>query len=196
MTHSRPHTLALMVLAAWSFGGCGLAGRPEAPPDMNPIAERYVKLVLAVGQHDADYVDAYYGDPAWKPAGEPVPLADLAREAAALRAGLAGSVPANAEETVRLRHEYLDRQIASVEARIAMLGGERFTFDEEARRLYDAQPPHKTEAEFQAVLDELETLLPGQGPQQRGPSSQPRGRFVGLAAWLLRPAADLGANTQ
>ena len=27
---------------------------------MNALAERYVKLVLALGQHDADYVDAYY----------------------------------------------------------------------------------------------------------------------------------------
>ena len=26
---------------------------------MNLLAERYVKLVLAFGQHDADYVDAY-----------------------------------------------------------------------------------------------------------------------------------------
>ena len=33
---------------------------------MNTIAERYVALVLALGQHDADYVDAYYGPPAWK----------------------------------------------------------------------------------------------------------------------------------
>ena len=28
---------------------------------MNALAERYVKLVLALGQHDVDYVDAYYG---------------------------------------------------------------------------------------------------------------------------------------
>jgi len=31
--------------------------------ELNDIAEPYVKLVLAVGQHDADYVDAYYGPP-------------------------------------------------------------------------------------------------------------------------------------
>src|SRR3989304_5197552 len=35
---------------------------------MNNIAEAYVKLVLKVGQHDADYVDAYYGPEEWKPA--------------------------------------------------------------------------------------------------------------------------------
>ena len=27
---------------------------------MDELAERYVKLVLAVGVHDADYVDAFY----------------------------------------------------------------------------------------------------------------------------------------
>ena len=37
---------------------------------MNTIAERYVKLVLAVGQHDADYVDAFYGPPEWKAEAE------------------------------------------------------------------------------------------------------------------------------
>ena len=30
---------------------------------MNEIAERYVKLVLATGQHDPAYVDSYYGPP-------------------------------------------------------------------------------------------------------------------------------------
>ena len=33
---------------------------------LNSIAEQYVKLVLAVGQYDADYVDAYYGPVEWQ----------------------------------------------------------------------------------------------------------------------------------
>ena len=37
---------------------------------MDTIAEQYVKLVLAMGQHDADYVDAYYGPPEWKKEAE------------------------------------------------------------------------------------------------------------------------------
>ena len=41
---------------------------------MNKIAEEYVKLVLAVGQHDADYVDAYYGPPEWKKAADTTKL--------------------------------------------------------------------------------------------------------------------------
>ena len=45
---------------------------------MNTIAERYVKLVLAVGQHDADYVDAYYGQPSGRPrpSAQKLPLRD------------------------------------------------------------------------------------------------------------------------
>ena len=34
--------------------------------DMNALAERYVRLVLALGQHDPDYVDAYYGPAEWR----------------------------------------------------------------------------------------------------------------------------------
>ena len=37
---------------------------------MNTVAERYVKLVLAMGQHDPAYVDAYYGPPEWKAEAE------------------------------------------------------------------------------------------------------------------------------
>jgi len=134
---------------------------------MNDVAERYVRLVLAVGRHDADYVDAYYGDPSWKPTGEPVPLETLADEADELRAELQSGVSAGSavgDELDALRLTYLDRQLASVRTRIDMLSGTRLTFDEEARQLYDAEPPHKTEAEFQTILDELDTRLPGSGP--------------------------------
>ncbi len=135
---------------------------PQAPV-MSDIAERYVKLVLAVGQHDADYVDAYYGDPAWKPTGEPLPLERLQEDAALLLSELALVTPEPGDELAALRHTYLERQLASVASRIEMLSGATFGFDEEAERLYDATPPHKTESEFEAVLSELERLLPGSG---------------------------------
>ena len=60
---------------------------------MNGIAERYVKLVLALGQHDADYVDAYYGPPEWKKEAESgkVALDDLASRTRTLLDDLAAS---------------------------------------------------------------------------------------------------------
>jgi hypothetical protein len=47
---------------------------------------------------------------------------------------------------------------------VAMLGGAKLTFDEESRALYDAVAPANSEAHFQAMLDELEPRLPGDGP--------------------------------
>ena len=50
-------------------------------------AADYVNLALAVGRHDANFVDAYYGPKAWRQvaeAGEPRPLAELRAEAAGL----------------------------------------------------------------------------------------------------------------
>src|ERR1043166_6575585 len=43
-----------------------------APPNdsLNTIAEKYAHLVLALGQHDPDYVDAFYGPAAWKTQAE------------------------------------------------------------------------------------------------------------------------------
>ena len=36
-------------------------GARAATQDTNAVAERYSHLVLALGQHDPDYVDAFYG---------------------------------------------------------------------------------------------------------------------------------------
>lgn len=133
-------------------------------PDMNQIAERYVKLVLLVGQHDDNFVDAYYGDPSWKPTGAKLSLDELAKRATAIRADLRTIVVDERGDTlVTLRHAYLDKQLAAVQARLAMLMGEKLSFDEEAARLYDATPPKLSEADFQPTLDELEKLLPGKG---------------------------------
>jgi hypothetical protein len=133
---------------------------------MTDLAERYVKLVLAVGVHDADYVDAYYGPPEWRAAAavERRSIADLETDAAALLAALAERAPPQgASEIEQLRHRYLTTQVESLRARLAMLRGERFTFDAESAALYDAVAPVHTEQELGGVLRQLEQRLPGSG---------------------------------
>jgi hypothetical protein len=133
---------------------------------MNALAERYVKLVLALGQHDRDYVDAYYGPAEWRKESDAVrrPLAEIDRDAAALSAALDSARPAeSAEEALRLRHEYLTRQLGALRARVSMIQGTRFTFDEESKALYDAVAPSHTDDEFEGVLKELDARLPGEG---------------------------------
>jgi hypothetical protein len=157
----RARAINLGLVIALAAAGCA---QGPSSTDMNTLAERYVKLVLKVGQHDADFVDAYYGDPAWRPAGVITPLETLAIEARSIRDAVEAVPVERGEEIVRLRRTYLEKQINAVETRLAMLMGVKMSFDEEATRLYDARPPRTTEADLQPALDELERLLPGPGP--------------------------------
>ena len=129
---------------------------------MNTIAEQYVRLTLQVGQHDPDYVDAYYGPPEWKPA-EKANLDELGPRAAQLLKQV-GSRPEPAEEIERLRQRYLHAQLSAMDARLRMLKGERLSFDDETRALYNATAPVLPESEFQKTLDEMERRFPGTGP--------------------------------
>jgi hypothetical protein len=144
---------------ATSSGGTGKART------MDTSAENYVKLVLAVGQHDRDYVDAYYGPPAWKAEAQAaqVQLGTLAAKAAELARTLARE-PQPAEDMERLRLRYLQRQLSAVAVRLRILGGERLSFDDESKALYDAVAPTLPEAHFQQILDRLDKRFPGSGP--------------------------------
>jgi hypothetical protein len=72
-------------------------------------------------------------------------------------------IPAPTEETVRLRRDYLKKQLMAVGTRIRMLQGERFSFDEESRALYDAVAPTHPASYFEGELTELDRRLPGNG---------------------------------
>jgi hypothetical protein len=150
--------------------GLALAAPSPAPSRKEPgamdrIAERYVKLVLALGVHDGDYVDAYYGPREWRDAAakEKRSAADVGAEARALVAELERTPPPG-DALLALRHAYLSRQLASLAARVDLLSGRRLSFDQESQALYDATAPVHEEAEFQAALADLSRALPGQGP--------------------------------
>lgn len=135
-----------------------------APQPMNQIAEAYVKLVLAVGEHDPDYVDAYYGPSAWRDSAraEGASLETLHGRADVLLARLA-AVERPADSLKLLRLEYLRTQVGAVRARVGMLLGQRLSFDAESRALYDAVAPSYPESRFQAALASLEAVLPDTG---------------------------------
>ena len=132
---------------------------------MNEIAERYVRLVLAVGQHDPDYVDAFYGPAEWKDAAarDKRPLSALGDEASRLIADMPPPSSRDGDPLTPLRREYLLGQVRSLQARVRMLQGTRLTFDEESKALYDAVAPEHPASDFDRALGELDALLPGPG---------------------------------
>jgi len=110
-----------------------LSGSARAADAMNAVAERYVHLVLALGQHDPDYVDAFYGPAEWKTQSEKEKksLDVIGAEAAELSATLAKTPDAgtSGDEVLKLRREYLQKQISALAARVRMLKGEKLKFD-------------------------------------------------------------------
>jgi hypothetical protein len=132
---------------------------------MSGIAERYAHLVLSLGQHDPDYVDAFYGPAEWKTQAEKEKksLDAIGAEAAELSATLA-KTPNAGDELLRLRLEYLQKQISALAARVRMLKGEKLKFDDESRALYDAVAPTFPDSHFEEIIAQLEKKIPGTGP--------------------------------
>src|SRR6478672_3674700 len=148
----------------------GLSARAAAG-GTDAVAERYVHLVLALGQHDPDYVDAFYGPPEWKTQAEKEKksLDAIGAEAAELSAALA-KTPNAGDELLKLRREYLQKQISALAARVRMLKGEKLKFDDESRALYDAVAPtyrqsgSDPDSHFDQIIAQLEKKIPGTGP--------------------------------
>jgi hypothetical protein len=133
--------------------------------ELNSIAEPYTKLVLAVGQHDADYVDAYYGPKEWseEAKSEKKPLNAIKEAALLLKTRLDEIDITRNEDILHLRHQYLQKQIASLISRVEALNGKKLSFDEEAKAYYDVEPPFFPEEHFQKLVSELNSLVPGNG---------------------------------
>jgi hypothetical protein len=181
--------VVLLVVVAAAVYVWVLSLQPKPATDMNALAERYVRLVLALGQHDPDYVDAYYGPAEWRTEAEraKVPLGQIDAAAADLAVDLNVITPeASAPDLDRLRHGFVVRQLAAFRTRVSMLNGATMRFDQESKALYDAVAPPHTEQEFQGVIAELDERLPGDGPLVT--------RYDAFRAQFVVPPARLDAT--
>ena len=156
--------LALLALPLLATLACSSAKTYDAAR-VNAISEKYVKLVLAMGEHDADYVDAFYGPPEWRTEvkAQKRSLDDIAAGAVGVLDDLKAIEP-KAGSMEALRISYLRRQTSALLTRADMLRGKKLTFDEESKALYDSVAPHHDEAYFQKIIASLGQELPGSGP--------------------------------
>ena len=148
------------------LGACAPPSTEEPKTTMDTAAEEFVRLALSLGQHDADYVDAYLGPQEWRDqaAEEGLGLEAIAERAADLM-GRIGELraPGGADSMDALRLRHLAATVASLQTRVAILRGEKMSFDDESRALYDAVAPHLTAEHFEDVLTRLDEALPGEG---------------------------------
>jgi hypothetical protein len=153
---------AWLALALWALG-CGYPPSTATAPALDAAAESYVRLVLALGERDADSLDAYHGPPEWQADARRAyaPLPEVRAAAASLAESLASPVAGGGDEG---RRQFLIRQLRAVVARIDGVRGRRSTFEEEARALFALDVPasdHGTAAA--SVREAIDRLLPGHG---------------------------------
>jgi hypothetical protein len=145
----------------------------ELESKMNGIAEQYVKLVLETGEYYPGYVDAYYGPKEWLPTKDTSYEIDstiinsLNQKTDDLLNKLESLKDYKATEIETLRYRFLYKQLLSVKGMILIIAGGTFPFDQEAKILYDADPPHFTDDHFKKILDKLDKLVPGTGNLQK-----------------------------
>ncbi|GAC1629268.1 MAG: hypothetical protein NVS9B10_20220 [Nevskia sp.] len=121
--------------------------------------------MLALGEHDPDYVDAYYGPAAWREEAKQraASLAQIEAEALSLQGAVDGLSSAQTladPALLPLRRQYLKTQLGALATRARLLQGQHLSFDDEARQLYDTEAPHYTEADFEPRLRRIAALLP------------------------------------
>ena len=135
-------------------------------PSIDTIAENYVKLVLDIGQYDNAFVDAYFGPEEWRPTepkSETLPLDNFVQRANLLISKCDELLVSNDPNLEVARINMLKKQLIAVRTKTEMIGGKLYTFDEEAKLLYDAEPPHFSMTYLDKLLVGLDSILAGEG---------------------------------
>ncbi len=148
---------SLIAAAAMAFAGSAFAATVQ------DVAERYTRLVLAIGVHDPAYVDAYYGPAQLQEqvTRDRQPLPAIRTDVELVLKDLAPQRAANSDEALRI--EFLNKQLQSMLTRVDMLSGKKFKFDEETRQLYDAVSPHHDRAYYTRIVKQIDKMLRGSG---------------------------------
>jgi hypothetical protein len=116
-------------------------------------AERYLRLGLQLGRHDDGIVDAYFGPPELAAAVDAEPLVEPR--------ALVSAAEALLDE---LDESWLRDQVVGLRTYAGVLAGESISYADEAEGCYGVRPSHTDEAVFRAAHEQLEELLPGDGP--------------------------------
>ncbi|CAM5179463.1 hypothetical protein [Alishewanella longhuensis] len=154
----------LTLLSVTLLSACGKAPEPPVSNDFAPLAEHYVRLVLALGEHDGSYVDAYYGPAEWpeQVKQSEKSAADIASAARTLQTQV--TAEQLSDPMLRLRQHYLAKQLTALISHADTLAsGSRAGFEQQAQALYDTSPPQHALSSFEPILQQLEQLVPGDG---------------------------------
>jgi len=151
----------IMAAAALSASSCSNMNDSE-----NTDVEEYLFLELSMGLHDPAQVDAYFGPERLQQQAEAeaITLVEITQRAAALAQSITTWPVAGMAKLELQRIRSLELRLQALQTRVRLNQGAEISFDEESRLLFDAVAPHHDAAYFQEILDQIDALLPGEGP--------------------------------
>ncbi len=134
--------------------------------NLSAVAEQYVRLALALGEHDEYYVDAYFGPEEWRDEAkqEAKSLDDIATAADSLVAELNALDMDGVDSLLELRQNFLATHLHAMASVSRMRNGQKYSFDEESKAIYGFVAPTFPREHYDQALAKLEELLPGEGP--------------------------------
>jgi hypothetical protein len=158
----------ILRLAAATAAFALLASPALAAPEgakLDVIARDFVRLTLEAGEREPGYVDAYYGPADWAAAAKAKPrdVPALRAEADRLAKVLAAVDGAGLSPDLVRRKAFLAGQLKAAQTRLAMLAGQKFSFQDEAEGLFGVRPPLKPLSAYDPILAGIDKLLPGDG---------------------------------
>lgn len=159
----RHAAASLAAVIAVSLGGSALAS--PASEMLDKIAGDFVRMTIEAGEREPGYVDAYYGPREYMVAAKaaPRPVYLLRKEADRLQ-GLLAFVPnKDLVPDERRRKLFLKGQIKAAQTRLAMIAGDKFSFQDEAQGLFGVRPVIKPLKTYDPILARIDKLVPGKG---------------------------------
>jgi hypothetical protein len=160
--------------------------RQVSSPD--PIAEDYLLLGLRLEQRIPGLVDSFFGPAEIKARVDMEQLRAperLREDAAALTARVQREVEEHA------RRDWLLAQVRALAAHAQALGGEPLPYREHVALCLGFEPPRHDDEVLREALQELDALLPGEGPRSERLAAWDRrleipvDRLPGIIEWLV-----------
>ena len=158
----------LAAVAALLVSACATV--PAPTDSLEAIAQDYLLLQLTIGEKEAGYIDAYYGDDAIqaqaKADAPAASLESLAARVDALETRVAPFTDDGAPGTMlgERRARFLAAQLVAADTRLRMLRGEKLSFVDEAEGLFGIRPDLPALESFEPAIARIDRLVPGNGP--------------------------------
>ena len=143
----------------------GAASQTASSQALDRVAEDFVRMTLEAGEREPGYVDAYYGPVHLLDSAKaaPRPVSVLRKEADRLMILVKATKDKELTPDERRRKLFMKGQLKAAQTRLAMIAGDKFSFEDEAEGLFGVRPVLKPLKSYDPILAKIDRIVPGKG---------------------------------